>query len=188
MDTQKPLKIFWQEFRKDSLFFGSCGSCVGLFELLGPQASKNGPVPSFKWADAIFVDFVPVHACALLFFGYLIVGCLATVLSPDEKQASVWDDLAFHVQIRWTQLSSSVIAFLAGFSSIALLHELVTRELPGIELALLCLLLTCELLATLWISGLVVSRVQPFDRKIVAAVLLMLTLCVLWWLIHYVTK
>jgi hypothetical protein len=188
MDTQKPIKIFWQEFRKDAAFFGGCGMCVGLFELLQPQTAKSGTATSFKWADALFIDFVPVHACALFFFAYVAAGCLATVLSFDTKHISVWDEMASHVQIRWTQLSSSVIAFLAGFSAIALMHALVTHTLPGFKLALLCLFLSGELLGTLWIGGLVASRVQPFDRKIVAAFLLMLTLAVLWWLIHNASK
>jgi hypothetical protein len=188
MDTQKSLKIFWQEFRKDALFFGVCGIVVGVFELLQRQASKGGPATPLKWGDALFVDFVPVHACALLFFASIAIACLATVLSSDAGQASVWDELTSHVQIRWTQLSSSIVAFLAGFSAIALLHALVTHTLPGAELALLCLFLSGELLGTLWIGGLVASRVQPFDRKIVAVVLLILTLCVLWWLIHYASK
>lgn len=182
------LALFRKEFRKDLSFFGACGLLVAVFELLQFHSAQPNRPTTFQWADTLFTDFVPVHACAFFFYCYLSLACLATILSVKRSSENKLNDVANHVQQRWTQLSSATIAFLCGFCVIPLLRSIFKWESSGLELAALSAVLSGGLLLTLWLGAVVRDRVKPFDKKAAAVALLLITAGVIWSLLRSAAK
>lgn len=159
------------ELRQDSRFFGPCGAMVGLLMLwrdrLRPMAFWRGDT----WPHALFSDFVAFNAFSFIFLGLMMFGTMAGVARRAGRPLPRLDSMVVHIESRLRQLASSIIAFTAGLSVIALLHGVLALSGGGLMLVLAVLLLDAMLVVGFLSAVLIARRVAPFDTWWAAVVL-----------------
>lgn len=173
----------WIEIKKDVPFFSSIGAIVGYFLLLHERLKESGLAKDKAWADALISDFLSLNAFSLIFFGLLSIGSVATLLSGFWRDSARLNAVVKHLEIRLSQIASSVIAFAIGISALALVQSFITITPSGMKLASIVLFLNVFLVVSHIASAAVARRVEPFDNRWVALISLVISVALISWII-----
>jgi hypothetical protein len=186
-NSEQQIRMIWStlygEIRKDLGFFGAIGLVVGYFFPLHEKLEAAGLAAGKAWADALTEDFLSINAYALVLFGLILIGSLASALSGFWREFPRLNAMRAHVENRLTQIASSIICFVVGVCALATLHALFTIEPGGLLLLpvslLLILLIVGSYIAAVWVA----RRLEPFANRWAAAALASGVVIVMGWLL-----
>lgn len=173
------------ELRKDIWFFGTCGFAIGLFMAWQPRIKALGIAKDPQWAGQLFSDFVSFNAFGLVFFGYLLLGCLAAIFNAMKRQSSRLTDTVSHVESRLAQLASSIIAFMSGLLALVTLYSFLNLDSSGLKVIALTAFFSLFVATVFVVATFVGRRIEPFDKWWVAVITLILTMSILTWLVFF---
>lgn len=175
------------EFRKDMCFFGFCGALVGLLIFWQAKAREDGWSKS-DWANALFADFLAFKAYALFFFIYLFAGCACTILKHpaiSPKHIARMKPMLDHADTRFTQITSSLLAFMAGLSALVALVSFINLDASGLKLIGYAAAF-CAFISTVYTASHFVARgAKPFDRWQAAAIAFAISFIAFIWLVFF---
>lgn len=171
----------FQEIRRDAPFFSSCGFIVGLFMIWQSRLAKLGVATGDSWPKELFGDFVSFNAFGLVFLGQLALGAIASAFAALNRPLPKLEAVVSHLEERLSQLASSIIAFTAGMSALALLHAFLTLEAGGLLLALSVVSFDSIVFSGFVTAVAVSRRVDPFKGLAPALSSLLVALFVVGW-------
>lgn len=176
------------EIKKDLAFFGTCGAFVGYFLVLHSRLKEQGIAQGDSWAEALFSDFISFNAFGLVFVGLIALGSISTIANSLGASWPRLEAAVNHLEVRLTQISSSIISFTLGLSVLAFLHSFMTITTGGTKLAILIVLFNALLFFGFFSAILVARRVKPFGTWWAATFILVMVLGALAWFIVMGTK
>lgn len=156
--------VLWQEIKKDLPFFGICGLAVGGLMVVQLHFKKIGVIPEESWADDLFSDFVSFNAFSLVFVGLLGFGSVLTCLRALKINWPQLERSVAHLEVRLTQLVSSIISFTIGLSLFSGIHAVCTITTQGAALIFIIVLFDALIVVGFMLATLVARHLPPFDR------------------------
>ncbi len=182
-DLKLALDRFTAELKKDIWFFGACGVVVGLFMVWQARLKELGLVENPKWASDLFTDFMSFNAFGLIFFGYLLLGCVATVFAGLGHPKPRLEAAVTHMEARLAQIASAIVSFLAGLLALVTVYSVLNLDSGGLKLFLLAFLFALLIVGGFVIALLVGRRTKPFDKWWVALLSSLAVAGTLGWLL-----
>lgn len=182
-DLKLALNRFIAELKKDIWFFGACGIVVGLFMVWQARLKELGVLQNPKWATDLFSDFMSFNAFSLIFFGYLLLGCVATIFSDLGRQKPCLEAAVSHMEVRLAQIASAIVSFLTGLLALVTLYSILNLDSGGVTLLALALVFSFLIVAGFTVAFLVGRRTKPFDKWWVALLCSISISVTLGWLL-----
>jgi len=177
------LDRFTVEFKKDILFFGACGVVVGLFMVWQARLKELGLVKDPKWATDLFTDFMSFNAFGLIFFGYLLLGCFASVFAGLGHPKPRLEAAVNHMETRLAQIASTIVSFLAGLLALVSLYSVLNLDSGGLKLLGLAVFFAFLIVGSFAMAMMVGRRTKPFDKWWVALLSSLTVAGTLAWLL-----
>ena len=177
------LNRFVTEIKKDILFFGLCGSVVAIFLVWQIRLKELGIADNPKWALDLFTDFMSFNAFGLIFFGYLLLGCIATVFADLVHPMQVLERAVSHMESRLAQIASAIVSFMAGLLALVLFYSFLNLDSGGVKLAFLTILFSFFIFGGFVVALLIGRRTKPFDKWWVALLSFLVLSGALGWLL-----
>lgn len=151
----------FDEIKKDWPFFSFCGFLVSSSVILRGQLEAFSGSLGADGSRALMLDFFPIRA---FFFIILIFWCLGAVSSLLNNWGWPWaflDGVVHHIELRFLQLTSSILCFCLGVAAYAMFHSALISSPDGIILFRL-VLVVCLLLTGFFIIVSSAYRLLPF--------------------------
>ena len=177
-----------KEIKKDLPFFGICGFLVGWLMIVQFRLKETGVAPKDSWADALFSDFVSFNAFGLVFVGLLGIASFVTCINACGCRFPKLESMVAHLEVRLTQLASSIISFTIGLSCCSVAHAFFTVSAKGGLLALLIVLFDGLIVSGFVSASLTARRSPPFDKWFVTLGMLGIALVLVACFVFYGTK
>lgn len=182
-DLKLALDRFTAELKKDIWFFGACGVVVGLFMVWQDRLKELGIVQNPKWANDLFSDFMSLNAFGLIFFGYLLLGCVATVFADLGHPKPRLEAAVIHMEARLAQIASAIVSFLVGLLALVTLYSVLNLDSGGIKLFGLAIVFAFLIVGGFAIALLVGRRTKPFNTWWMALFSSFAIAAILGWLL-----
>jgi hypothetical protein len=182
-DVKAACQTLGQELKKDWWFFGGCGACVGLFIQWEPRLQALGVAEDPEWALTLFTDFVSINAFAFVFFAYLLLASIASLLAALHRPQRKLEFTVTHIEARLTQITSSILSFVAGLGLFALFASFFGLHSEGLILFGVLAALAAFLCFSAVLGIVVGRRTPPFHLWPCSLLLLVLSCIALVYLL-----
>lgn len=159
------------ELKQDIKFFGSCGFIVGALMILHSWLKNIGVNPKETLADALLTDLISFNVFGFVSFGLIGLGALASCLRAMNLTWMALETLVSHLELRLTQISSTIIAFNIGLLVFAAGYAICTKTLGGVELCLAATLFNAAIYAGFVFSTIIGRRIPPFNECRIALII-----------------
>lgn len=178
-ENLKPvLKSLHSEIKKDFLFFVACSFVVGLSMILQFYMVGNNQSTS-SW----FASFMPFGMFFSIYFGYLFVAVVATIVAS-LGYFPVWLEFSVrHVEERFTQVTSAVVSFIFGALTFIVLLSVFFWDFSGISLLVMLFFCLVFVVVSFVIAVAMGRRINPFDTWYFALLVMVFIFFALFWLL-----
>jgi hypothetical protein len=127
----KPCRIIdkrlFTEVCDDFYFFGIIGALLGCLNLVQVSLKERGVASGDSWPVEVFSSFFSFSAFFFIFLGLLVIGPIATLINVFGYQFPKLEDLVAHVERRFIQLTSMLLAFTWGLLFVVFLRFVLLR-------------------------------------------------------------
>lgn len=182
-ELEVALRGLSEEIKKDIYFFGLTGAIVALLMVWQERFKELGIAKTPHWANDLFSDLMSVNAFGFIFFGYLIISCLANIADKAGHPSSKLENMVIHLEMRFSQMASAIISFLIGFTGFIILYSFIDFDLSGLKLIGLIIGLSFFIIGSYMCAVMVGRRTEPWNNLWVSVLSLMALGLDLWWLL-----
>jgi len=182
-DIKNALDKFLVELKKDIFFFGGCGAVVALFMVWQARFNELGLAKNPNWANELFSDFMSFNAFGLIFFGYLLLACIANAFSDLGYSLPKLENAVSHMEARLMQIASSIIAFMSGLLTLVILYSVLNFDGGGGKLIGLAIIFAIFIFGSLTMALMIGQRSEPYNKWWVSIASFIAISCLLGWLL-----